>query len=181
MGNRHSAVDSSGKSCGQKYCPQLFPELPTASLPCRLPTSSTVPTEITKAPSPYLSCMLPAATINFVYCGRDSVGCPEVIFRLRPTSYYIADGCFGHWAFLSCFENFVPFQEENSVGIRSCGRANWAFLEEFLIFVPFCSCFATRNWQEKGTKIRKWQENAQMAEKKGRKTEVFLPFRGTNF
>ena len=96
---------------------------------------------------------LPKKSKQFVCCGRDSVGCPEEIFRLRPTSYYIAAGYLGHWAFLSCFE----------------------------IFVPFCSFFATPNWQEKGTKIRKWQENAQMAEKKGRKTEVFLPSRGTNF
>ena len=124
---------------------------------------------------------LPKKSKQFVCCGRDSVGCLEVIFRLRPTSYYIVAGYFGHLAFLSCFEIFVPFQEENSEGIPGCGRADWAFLEEFLIFVPFCSFFATPNWQEKGTKIRKWQENAQMAEKKGRKTEVFLPSRGTNF
>ena len=69
----------------------------------------------------------------------------------------------------------------NSKEKPGCRRADWAFLEEFLIFVPFCSFFTTPNWQEKGTKIRKWHENAQMAEKKGRKTEVFLPSRGTNF
>ena len=69
----------------------------------------------------------------------------------------------------------------NSSGIPGYRWADWAFSEEFFIFVPFYSCFTTRYWQEKGTKIRKWQENAQMAEKKGRKTDVFLPFRGTKF
>ena len=86
-----------------------------------------------------------------------------------------------HWAFLRKFENFVPFKAANSIGFPSCGRLNWAFSEEFFIFVPFSPASQPRIWQEKGTKIRKWQENAQMAEIKSRKTQVFLPLRGTNF
>ena len=121
MGNRHSAVDSSGKSCGQKYCPQLFPELPTASLPCRLPTNSQSRLRLRKPLLP--TCLvyfrlqlyrlpsnkLLAAAINFVCCGRGSVGDPAVNFWSRPTSFYIATRYFGHWAFFRNFGNFVPF------------------------------------------------------------------------
>jgi len=81
---------------------------------------------------------------------------------------------------LRCFKDFVPLRIANSEGIPGCGRASWAFSEEIFFFVPFYPCFASVHWHEKGTKIRKWQENAQMAERKDRKTEVFLPCRGTN-
>ena len=55
------------------------------------------------------------------------------------------------------------------------------FRKKVPFLFPFTPVSQLRSWSEKGTKIRKWQENAQTAERKGGKPEVFLPCRGTNF
>ena len=55
------------------------------------------------------------------------------------------------------------------------------FEKKFSFLFPFTSVSHLSTGHERGTKIRKGQENAQMADRKGRETKVFLPCRGTNF
>ena len=60
------------------------------------------------------------------------------------------------------------------IRIPGCEVSSWAFFGGFICFVPLFLI-------KQGYKNQKLIKKRPQGKKKGRKTDVFLPFRGTNF